>query len=412
MEFIIYIENLENQMKRIIKLFIIAGILMFSSCNKINEDSKSISTEQDLIFIQWKSVYECYNKEQLDKENFSSQIKNLHDSLKLFSSNESNAYPQIRIENTNLIKEINKNLEIINSIIENPDFSKSELLIYMDVISNTFLNLEHNEYLSLKETNSQYVNFFILLIISCFFIVGFLIYFNNKELKDTKKQLDASKQYLKYIIKTQEDERSRISRELHDTVAQDMRYVRLLAGNLPDNELAQEVQQRQSDCINQIRNLCYNFAPPDIKAGKLKEALQTLIASFLDQTKIDVRLTVLDNVDFSVFNSDELLHFYRIVQEALTNIKKHAQASEATVLFRTDVVDGKNQYKLVITDDGIGIKPELLAEINNTNALIKKEDGNHFGISGMKERVALLNGSVHFSSIEDDGTEIVILVER
>lgn len=221
------------------------------------------------------------------------------------------------------------------------------------------------------------------------------------------------KKYLKYVIKIQEDERSRIARELHDTIAQDMRYVGLLIGKLPENEIIKDVQKYQTDCINQIRNLCYNFAPPDIKSGNLENALQTLVTETVHKSNLDLRLTILDNVDFSVFNQEELLHLYRIVQESITNIEKHAQASEATILFRCNQVDNKKRiYKLVITDDGIGIKPDLIENINSKNISIKKADGNHFGITGIKERVLLLNGTIEFNSIPDEGTEIVISIEK
>lgn len=333
-----------------------------------------ITVTHGSLFDEWNLICNIYNDSKFDESLFQEKIIELKNELESSFSLESNAYPEIRQANTSLV---NKLLENLSEIIDG-NYSKEELAPLINQISNDIAFIEHNEILSLKRTNYQYVQFFTLLILCCIFIVAFLIYFNNKELRNTKKQLDDSKKYLKYIIRTQEDERARISRELHDTVAQDMRYVGLLAGKLPDNNIANEVQQRQSECINQIRNLCYNFAPPDIKTGNMKEALQTLISEFMNKNELDLRLTVLDNVDFSVFTTDELLHFYRIVQEAVTNIQKHANASEATILFRYDKINGNGIYKLLITDDGIGINPELLDEINNTNVLVKKEDGNHF----------------------------------
>jgi len=385
-------------------LFISIG---FCSCHKVES-----TYSPESIFDEWYIINANFYSGNFDKSLFIEQVSSFKNTIESSFFADTNAYPDIRVANTTLIDELTDNLNQLLNVLKRERSYEKDANQLMIQIGLKISLIEHNEYLSLKKTNYQYVQFFVLLIISCVLIITFLIYFNNKELKHKQNQLDASKTYLKYVISTQESERSRISRELHDTVAQDMRYVGLLAGKLPDNDIAAEVQKMQSDCINQIRNLCYNFAPPDIKTGNLKEALQTLVTEVVQRTNLDLRLTVLDNVDFSVFQPDELLHFYRIVQEALSNIKKHSNATEATILFRYDEVDGKKIYKLVITDDGIGINSELLDKINNQNSLIKKEDGNHFGISGMKERVALLNGTIHFDSIPDEGTEIVVSVEK
>lgn len=388
--------------------FLVLFSISFTSCN--NPENSSYNPES--IFDEWYKINDYFYSGEFDKKLFVEQVTLFKEEIESSFFLETNAYPEIRKANSSLIKDLSENLNGLLKTLKRDRSYENECKQYMIQIGLKISLIEHNEYLSIKKTNYQYVQFFVLLIVSCIVIIGFLIYFNNKELKNKQNQLDASKTYLKYVIRTQEDERSRISRELHDTVAQDMRYVGLLAGKLPDNEIAADVQKLQSDCINQIRNLCYNFAPPDIKTGNLREALQTLVTEFIQRADFDLRLTVLDNVDFSVFQPDELLHFYRIVQESLSNIKKHAKATEATILFRIDTIENKRIYKLVITDDGIGMHPELLEKINNDNSLIKKEDGNHFGISSIKERVALLNGTIHFDSIPDEGTEIVICVEK
>lgn len=385
----------------------LAGLIL-SSCYVRNNNSY----DQPTLYDDWISFQNDFYSENSNKIQLIQKLVNIKFRIENYFSLDANSYSKNRDVNSVLIVEIPQAIsELINLL--NSDSDEAFISKQVEEINQQIFNLEHNEFLSLKQTNFQFVQFFELLVICCIFIVGFLIYFNNKELRKKQNQIDVSKKYLKYVIKIQEDERSRIARELHDTIAQDMRYVGLLLGKLPENEIIKDVQKYQTDCINQIRNLCYNFAPPDIKSGNLENALQTLVTETVHKSNLDLRLTILDNVNFSVFNQEELLHLYRIVQESITNIEKHAQASEATILFRCNQVDNKKRiYKLVITDDGIGIKPDLIENINSKNISIKKADGNHFGITGIKERVLLLNGTIEFNSIPDEGTEIVISIEK
>lgn len=386
--------------------FYVIFLFFFLSCSIKN----NVSYDKTTVYDEWINFHNNYFSGK-SKNDLIYQLSNIKYEIENSFSTDSNSYPESRNVNSDLIKNITQRLSELIENLQNESDSNLIIDIIDELNKNIFL-LEHNDFISVKQINYQYVQFFELLCVCCVFIVGFLIYFNNKELKNKQNQIDASKKYLKYVIKTQEDERSRISRELHDTIAQDMRYVGLLLSKLPENEILKEVQKYQSDCINQIRNLCYNFAPPDIKKGNLQNALQTLITDFLQKSDIDLRLTILENVNFKVFEKEELLHIYRIVQESISNIEKHAKASEATILFRCDKIQNKNIYKLVITDDGIGIDVDLIEKMNNESTFIKKADGNHFGISGMKERVALLNGNIHFNSMPDFGTEIVITIEK
>lgn len=261
----------------------------------------------------------------------------------------------------------------------------------------------------LTNRNSKFVEFFLILSVVCIVAIVLLIVLNNRELKNKDKKLEDSQKYLQHIIKAQEEERHRISRELHDTVAQDMKYVNFLATRIEDQALSKEIQQNQRKCIDEIRDLCYNFAPIDIQNRDLPSALQNLIKSTQEKSNLNIRLTITDDVDFSVFNSDQLLYFYRIVQESISNILNHAQGTEATILFRQDInPNGKKVLKLFITDDGCGIEKNLLDLINSPQYLLVKNNQVHFGMRSIKERVALLNGTMNVESVVGEGTEIHI----
>lgn len=264
---------------------------------------------------------------------------------------------------------------------------------------------------SLTTANHQFIQFFVILSVVCIVAIISLIILNNRELKNKDRQLKENQIYLHHIIKAQEEERRRISRELHDTVAQEMKYVNLLATKLDQKNVALEIQQYQKKCIDELRELCYNFAPVDIQNHDLPNALKSLIQTFQGKSNLDISLIITENVDFSPFSTEQLLYFYRIIQECLSNVVDHAKANEVTILFRQSISEtGQPILKLVVSNDGCGIEDNILSLINSPFSTIRKQDGVHFGIRSIKERITLLNGKLSVESIKCEGTEIMIEV--
>ena len=231
----------------------------------------------------------------------------------------------------------------------------------------------------------------------------------------------------------QEAERKRISRELHDSVAQNLRYVSLLAENISDKDTAAKIIETQNQNIENIRNLCYNLTPPSITKDNLL-SLVNVFAQKIFGESFQFRLIAENDVDFSCLNADELLNIYRIVQEAPQNIKNHAGAKEVTVFFKRNPLaaepveparqkaalpkaisaramtakNPRSHLKIIISDDGCGMDEELVKEINS--AIFEKSKESHFGVRNICERAKLLNGKVTFSSAPDFGTHITVEV--
>ena len=195
-----------------------------------------------------------------------------------------------------------------------------------------------NQNFALEDTNNKYFSFFLWLLGTI--IVGgvILIYLNIREIKKKDLIIYNSEQFLKHSMEVQEAERRRISRELHDTVAQSMRYVSLLAEGLEEKDTAAKIITTQNDNIESIRKLCYNLTPPSISAQDMVSALEMLGQKIFgeagEKEDFQLRIVVEDSVDFSDFADEQLMNIYRIIQEAFQNIKKHAGASEVTLLFR------------------------------------------------------------------------------
>lgn len=253
----------------------------------------------------------------------------------------------------------------------------------------------------IAESQNRYTTFYILLIAVIFVSGAFLIIFNERELKKKDNRISQSEAVLKHTMEVQEAERTRISRDLHDTVAQSMRYVSILAEKITDKELADTIISVQNNNIEDIRKMCYNLTPPNFKNMNIVDSLNVLADKTFDKAKTQVRIVTDGNIDFSGYSEEQFINIYRIIQELFQNISKHAQASEVTVLFRKEA-----HLKIFISDDGKGMDSKIVSEINSKTFDISQN--LHFGVRNVLERVQLLAGTINFRSDEDCGTTISI----
>ena len=127
------------------------------------------------------------------------------------------------------------------------------------------------------------------------------------------------------------------------------------------------------------------------------------------ETNIEPKLTILNNINFKEMDSERFLHFFRIIQEILTNAQKHSKASEISVLIKLEVIDAENYIHLIISDDGIGIDKQIIDSIKEQQIITSK---NHFGLKNIIQRVQLLGGEIHFNSDKEFGTEISVIFKE
>ncbi len=231
--------------------------------------------------------------------------------------------------------------------------------------------------------------FFVMLVVG----LGILIRYLKSE-----KKLHDSNEYLLYTIRGQERERSRIARELHDTVAQDLRYCKALSEK---NDAAQNIKLITSlleKSLKQIRFISYNLAPSDIVKNDFRKNVINLCNYMTVMSKIKIKLSILENTDFSFLKENDILNLYRIIQEAIVNVIKHAKASEVVILIRNETGEEKKGLYIFISDDGTGFNTE--PTFHNTE--------KHFGIIGMKKRSQLIGADFSIFSNFGDGTQISI----
>ena len=380
--------------------------------------SKKIETE----FLDSKDLYLAW-KNFNDKKDADSCMDFI-EKLEEFKPESFESYPELREETNEQIKtclvEAKKILAMIEGGEQNP------FLIY-DAGRNINLNMLsylYNQNYALEGTHQKLFDYFVWLIVTIALASVILIFLNTREVKKRDKIIYNSEQFLRHSIEVQEAERKRISQELHDTVAQSMRYVSLLAENLSDKETSEKIISTQNKNIEDIRKLCYNLTPPAISADGMTSALELLGAKIFGgmDKNFEFRIVAEDSIDFSYWTNEELMSIYRIIQEAFQNIEKHAKASEVTVLFRMikhsspDSVAQKKQdqpkierrLKIIISDDGVGMDKETVEKINR--GIFTNIKNFHFGIRNIVERAQLLGGTVIFNSEPDCGTQITVEV--
>ena len=202
---------------------------------------------------------------------------------------------------------------------------------------------------------------------------------------------------LRRVVAAQEIERRRLARELHDETGQALTSILLGLRSLgefvdSDDERAavEGIRRLTVDTLQDVRRLAVDLRPKALDDFGLAAALERLTDNFRDQTGLVVEFVT--GLDDEQLPSETATALYRIVQEALTNVVKHAQAGSVSILMTR-----KNAHvAVVIEDDGVGFDPE------------RPVDG--FGIQGMRERVELLGGSLRVESGDVTGTTLVVEV--
>jgi PAS domain S-box-containing protein len=155
------------------------------------------------------------------------------------------------------------------------------------------------------------------------------------------------------VIQAQENERTKISRELHDNVNQVLTtvklYVELCSNDLGNKELMQRSMTLLQSCIDEIRALSRQLSAPSLGKISLKDSLKDLVKSVADSSKTKIQLSTKGIEDVEV-NEELHLAIYRILQEHLANILQHAEAKKVRITIKNDDED----IVLKVTDDGKG----------------------------------------------------------
>jgi signal transduction histidine kinase len=224
------------------------------------------------------------------------------------------------------------------------------------------------------------------------------------ELAAARERATAQREILARVIDAQEAERARVARDLHDQIGQALTSVllglRLVDGSVYDGPHAEEVRERTDEvrelvaqALDEVRELAFELRPTVLDDVGLVAAVRRLADNLTRRYGVRVELVLNGLDDDRRLPPDVETVVYRVVQEALTNVARHAQASISTV---TIIVDGQGM-RASIVDDGIGF--EL------GDAALRS-----LGLAGMTERASLAGGRVEIASVPTQGTAVTLEV--
>lgn len=203
-----------------------------------------------------------------------------------------------------------------------------------------------------------------------------------------------------HLLKAQEEERKRISRELHDETGQALMVIRLYLGMLESNVSARTAKAKIHETvevvdrtIEGIRRIIARLSPLVLQELGLVAAIRKEAKDLARNTGVKTRVAVADDVGRVAPEIEAAI--YRVVQEALHNIAKHAQAKNASVQLTRE----GDAVRVVVEDDGVGIAVITTSPQRRT-----------FGLAGMRERISALGGTMRFTSRKGNGTRITVNV--
>ncbi len=264
------------------------------------------------------------------------------------------------------------------------------------------------KYTALQQTNRERIKRLIMLGVIGLLLFSLVIviviysrYRVKKKAELEKAYRDLDKIRFRSVIETQEKERKRIARELHDGIGQLLSTAKLnmasLEGHIPQSEpeeyrLYETSIKLIDDACTEVRNVSHNMMPIALTQKGLEGALKDLVLQYSNSNKLIINLKFF-NLDSHLNEALEIC-LYRIVQESISNIVKHSSAHKADI----QINQIGRSIHLLIRDDGKGFD----------TSIIKKAEG--IGWNNIYSRVSLLNGIINVQSSKNNGTEVNIKI--
>lgn len=259
--------------------------------------------------------------------------------------------------------------------------------------------LQHNEILMLMVTG---------ILVMLTLALAFVLFFNQSRKKILQQQMDGQQKELEHqqrllhrTILTQEEERKRIAKELHDEIGSKLNVILLHTHRL--NKTAQagqdlrpivaEVKEIVNTTIDTSRRISHDLLPPTLENFGLLEAIKELCEQYQKTEAIEVVLEICQNERKQMDKLFEL-HLFRILQELMNNTLKYAEASQIGL----KVWLGTSQIKLEYRDNGKGFDWE------------NSEHHKGLGLQNIKSRMKMLEGTYHFFTARGKG--VVVTIEK
>ncbi len=203
-----------------------------------------------------------------------------------------------------------------------------------------------------------------------------------------KNEKKLQEQFSENLLTSQEEERTRIARELHDSVGQQLTLIKRRSQNLDQTEIT----KLTNSALEEVRSISRGLYPALLRELGLTQSIQQLVNEYDEQTDLFFSVD-LDNIDGD-FTKNTSLNFYRLIQECLTNIVKHARAKSVTV----SITKEENSIIALISDNGKGF------DVNDS----KKK--NSLGLKTIAERIRIMKGKLSIDSQLNTGTNFIFTI--
>jgi len=215
----------------------------------------------------------------------------------------------------------------------------------------------------------------------------FVIIFTYRTLWFSKKKEELQQQFSRDLLQEQENERKRVSKELHDGVGQNLLLIKNSLTLNPD-----KTPSLIDKTIEDIRFISRNLHPIQLEKFGITKAIENIVEDLNNLTTIFFS-EELDNID-NFFPKEKEIYLYRIIQECFNNILKHSGASAAKI----SIIKDDNKVTIIIQDNGTGFSFEK-----------NKDKQKSFGLKSLQERVTFLKAKISFDSENNKGTTITIV---
>ena len=224
------------------------------------------------------------------------------------------------------------------------------------------------------------------------------------DLMDLWDQIEQKHSFGTKVIKALEEERKKMAREVHDGPAQSMANILIrfeICEKFMDTSLEKAKEELKDlralvkNCLHEVRKIIYDLRPMSLDDLGLPHAIRRHIEIFKEDCDLEVSQQLNGEGSYS---EAVYIVIFRILQEALTNVKKHSKASRVWIK-----LEEKDDFIILkVRDNGVGIS-------DDSN---ERESQNKFGIIGMRERAELLNGSFEIDSVLNQGTKITVSIPK
>jgi len=227
------------------------------------------------------------------------------------------------------------------------------------------------------------------------------------DITERKKAEETMRRYAHRLLEMDEDLRKKLAADLHDEIGRDLTALGLNIAMVHDYlpaEIREQVAVRLDDSramleamSRSVRGLMSKLRPPVLDDYGLPAALRWHCDLFSKRSGLDIELSVVD--DFPRLTNDRELALFRIAQESLTNISKHAKAH----IVKVTLIEVSTMIRLSICDDGVGF---------DTSQAFQRQEGSCWGLTVMRERAEAANGAFYLDSAPGNGTCIMVELNR